>query len=367
MRRWSVWALAGALMVTALGGLAWAQKDELWVWWCSRGLENASPEALEAAVDELQAAEQIALPALVRQLCGKDDKLCADSGRALTRLLARQKDSGRVVRLLEALADRFAQLSPEGQRQTLLIAVEQVHALGDQAPPKLFAEAARLLPAASIAGDGRRLPAMRLALALLPSVEGEKILVASRTLARGGLKSNRPEERALAVRLAGFAALELLDELPPLAVGATADPSAEVRALATLTLGGRERLLPTEALLPLLHDPDEEVRVVAEQALRSRGLPAAHLRLAKMMGDPDPSVRVRVPLQLLEAPELDTALWLEKLSRDPSPSVRAAALRVAGESEEGQWQDWLRRAAEQDSSPTVKDIASFYRRSKPQR
>ena len=63
---------------------------------------------------------------------------------------------------------------------------------------------------------------------------------------------------------------------------------------------------------------------------------------------------------MLEVPDLDTGVWLDRLTRDPSPAVRAAVVRAAGESREERWRPRLRTLADQDSSPTVQQIARFY-------
>src|SRR5439155_608169 len=177
------------------------------------------PEELERTVDELEAFEPVAVPALLGQLASSDERLCSGSGAALARLLQRHGVADeRTDQIVTALVERFPKLAVEGQRQAPVI---------------------------------------------------------------------------------------LLDQLPPLMAGGTADASTEVRTLVVLALGTREQLLSTEALLPLLHDADDEMRTVAEQALRIRGLTPPQMRLAKMVAHPDPGVRARVPELILDVAELD--------------------------------------------------------------
>jgi hypothetical protein len=294
-------------------------------------------------------------------LSSADERLCAGSGAALSRLLQRLGvQQARTMQIVAVLADQYVKCAPEGQRQVLLLVLELWRQAGDAAPAELQASAGQIVKAAAGARDNRRLPALQLAHRLMQCADSEPYWPACRFLAREALKAPREEERILAVKLAAYSALDLFDQLPPLLAEASGDPSSEVRTLALLTLGSRDQLLPTESLLGYLHDRDRDLRLVAEQILRTRGLTATQLRLAKMLTHPDPGVRARVPDQILEVPEVDSTIWLERLSRDTSPSVRAAVLRIAFQSEAPQLRAWLRRVSEQDPSPTVQSIARYY-------
>ncbi|MDW8223440.1 MAG: HEAT repeat domain-containing protein [Gemmatales bacterium] len=185
-----------------------------------------------------------------------------------------------------------------------------------------------------------------------------------RDLAELGLLDERETVRAQAVRLAALPALQLQAKLSRRLLEPPGEPSATVRLLLLLAVGdaAAQDVAPSEDLARLLHDPDEEVRHTCEQVLRARGLTPRQIHLARLWTDSDPWVRAQVPRLLYESTQLDTAAWLERLSRDPEPVVRAAAIRAAGEHSEVRLITRLTELAQQDASPTVRQLASFYQR-----
>jgi HEAT repeat protein len=193
---------------------------------------------------------------------------------------------------------------------------------------------------------------------------GKNYTLACRRLTEDGLGDGSGVTRALAVRLAALPEMNLLERLATLAYGPKADPSPEVRSLALTAVAAHEEVASTEDLLPLLHDADAEVRATCEHALRGRGLTGAHVQLARQMTDPQPTIRARVPAQVMGFVDLDTRLWLDRLSRDPSPAVRASVLRASAEIGPMQLTERFQVMAQEDPSPTIRQIAAYYLQSR---
>jgi HEAT repeat protein len=150
----------------------------------------------------------------------------------------------------------------------------------------------------------------------------------------------------------------LLGEVVPL----LADGDAEVRRCAVLAVGASPSVISTDTLLPLLHDDNAEVRHLCEQALRSRGLEEQHLKLGRLMTDALPDSRLQVVdlLRRVQHLEPEPAAWLRHLSHDSSPAVRAAAVRAGAEQSASAFRDRLEQMAQDDPSPTVRQIAQYY-------
>jgi hypothetical protein len=362
MTRRKTIGVAAAVVVAALLGWAWTQRTALAVWHYARQIAVASPDKREAFVTKLLPYGEAGQHALVRQLSGGGERTCTGCGWALARLLAIQgARDARTAEVAAALAARYPDMPPAGQTQVLLILQELLSALDDPPTEGLLRATASVLRAGSRHGECRpALLGLAAAYAQFPGTE--EGWPACRALVAAGLSDARPACRAQAVRLAAVPALGMADQLVPLLSAIRPDPAPEVRTLVLLALGSREDVLATDDLLPFLHDADKEVRAVCEQALRTRGLSNAYLQLACMVTDPEPVVRAGVPGRVVEMPDLDTALWLARLSRDPSPAVRAAAVRAAGECQEPVGQAWVKALAENDPSPTVKQLAQFYLR-----
>ncbi len=134
-------------------------------------------------------------------------------------------------------------------------------------------------------------------------------------------------------------------------------PSAGPRSIA---LGPAPELVSDDELLPLLHDPDEDVQNLCELALRSRGLQENHIVLARLISDTRPTARLQVLQHLRDATDLEPGVWLRRLCQGPEPAVRAAGIRAASAQSEVDLRSCLQEMAEQDPSPTVKQLAQIY-------
>jgi HEAT repeat protein len=181
-----------------------------------------------------------------------------------------------------------------------------------------------------------------------------------RELARTGLTSPDAEGRVRAAHLTLHAALRADAELVAQVAPLLRDPVADVRRAALLAVGTAEQTVNEDALLPLLHDPDADVRRLCEAALRGRGLRDDHLRLARLISDARPSARLQVLDHLERTADLEPGAWLRRLSEDPSPAVRAAAVRATAAQTQADLRDRLRRMAQDDPSPTVRQLAGHY-------
>jgi HEAT repeat protein len=146
------------------------------------------------------------------------------------------------------------------------------------------------------------------------------------------------------------------------------DLAPEVRRAAVLAIGLAEDTVGVQEMLPLLHDEDAEVRRLCEAALRGRGLLDSHIKLAKLISDAQPSQRIKVVHHLNDADDLDSGTWLLHLSQDQSPAVRAAAIRfAANDPATADFQPRLLQMAQQDPSPTVRQLAAYYLQARQRR
>jgi len=80
------------------------------------------------------------------------------------------------------------------------------------------------------------------------------------------------------------------------------------------------------------------------------------------MTDREPHARLQAMDLLRGADDLEPEplVWLRRLSHDPSPAVRAAAVRAAAELSAGNFRDRIEQMAQDDPSPTVRQIAQHY-------
>lgn len=359
MRRRSIF-IAGALLVVAgLVGLGFWQRHDWWVWLKASQYSNMPAEERQAVLADLRAGEARLLPLVIRQLRSEDATCCAGTGQMLRELLGTVPNSLRAEAVLRELAAEFASFSPPGQQQALELWVELFPRLDDPVPAELQPTAALLLEQSARAGDGCRKPALELALLLLPSAAGDQVRVHAKYLAEQALRSGTTQEQRLAVKLAAYPVLGLLDQLPRL-LSAQEGAAPEVRSLVLLALGSHEQLLPSEQIVPLLHAEPAELAQLADQVLRSRGLTEAQLRLARLLANPDGAERARVVPLLLEGSAVDAQVWLERLTKDPSPAVRAAVIRVAMGKGDPQWRERVREMAQSDPNSTVQAIARFH-------
>jgi hypothetical protein len=349
------------------GGWAWLEWNHLQAWYFAHRLAGAAEGERDDYVERLQPLGEAAIAPLMSWLTTDDATACGNCGYALAKLPEHWgMNSPQATRAVEVLAEEFPRCSHLGRKQVLEIVERLSLQLPFDQPPAYFLEAV-----GRVVGDvkAEAEPALRAAAIRLAvrwtgpgRKDDEPWLRACRSLATAGLREERGDCRADAVRLAVTPGVGLPEKVAALLNTATPDASAEVRRLAVLAVGGAEfeEIWPTEDILRYLHDANEEVRLVCEQALRTRGLDGRRLQLAQMLGHPDAAVRAQVPAQIFRIAEVDPCLWLNKLSGDPAPAVRAAAARAAFENREPRFHGRLKEMAERDPSPTVRQIAEIY-------
>jgi hypothetical protein len=345
--------------------LVWVKRPGLLAWYHARQLAQAEDQECAAHLASLEELGAAAIPALVGRLRSADArglKNCRWGLVELARNWGPHHPAG--DQLVQELAGVFPKLAVPARAEVLAIleGLLRVSPHGHDPETRLQGLCAVIGNAARTGEEDLRPAVIRLAGLLLnhaPSPSGE-LLQSCRTLTLAGLKDQRAECRASAVRLAAAPGVEALDRVAALVLASPPDPSPEVRSLALLAVGGLEDLAATDDLLPFLHDPDPGVRGICEQALRSRGLNGPQLQLARLMTDPQPTVRAQVPSQVQEFPDLDAKLWLDRLSQDTSPAVRAAVLRASAEMPEPKLQERMAAMAKGDPSPTVRQLALYY-------
>src|SRR5262249_25530542 len=110
----------------------------------------------------------------------------------------------------------------------------------------------------------------------------------------------------------------------------------------------------------LLHNEDPEVSRLCETALRSRGLQDNHLMLARLISDDRPAARLEVLQHLGQARDLDPAVWLRRMGQESAPAGRAAAIRAASQQPQADLLDHVRDMAQNDPSPTIRQLAGHY-------
>jgi hypothetical protein len=340
------------LLAAALGAIYLEQVPVL-AWYYVRGLSRAANETeRDAWIGRLRGLRKAPLVRLIDILRQSDARACANSQMALKALAASAED------VAGPLADAFPNLSPVGQRTALDFAAELIQARGprgERSDP-LLAAAARLLAAVAEVTDadvrGRALVLADLVLADNP----EEVRQPCRELARACLRDTDRTNRLQAVRLSLRPGLNLVELVVPL----LADPDPEVRRAVLLAVGPEPDAVATDDLLRWLHDPDEEVRTLCEQALRGRGLQDVHVKLGRFLTAPQPATRLQVLDVLRKATAVEPGAWLRRLTHDPAPAVRAAAVRAAVEQSEVDLTDRIEQMAQDDPSPTVRQLARYY-------
>ncbi len=207
----------------------------------------------------------------------------------------------------------------------------------------------------------------RAVLDLLPVVlkkTGSVHATKSRAAVAAGLKMPEPSTRVFTTRLAMHPEVQMRGELVPL----LSAPEATVRqaALFAVAAAEGEPLIGDEELFHYLHDPDDGVRKVCRDALVGRERSETEIGLGRRLADPDPTERLKLLLDLRYDDDVaDPEPWLERLSRDPEPAVRAGAARVAIEvfvERQLSCPVWVARITDADPDPTVRRVASFFRR-----
>lgn len=355
-------AIVSVLLV--LAGFGWWQGGPLLAWYYVRGLAGAGDAEREVWVERVCGLDSAALPWLLACLRRENPSVCASMRSALVRLVASWSNGDpRTLHLAEDMAQGFPGFSKCGQQAALECAVELLKGKAGAAPPPApvaLATGRMLAAAASTQDAGVQAAALALAELLLRSDTPGPWRECFREIVSAGLKNRDPESRIQAIRLTLHEALREDGELRALVVPLLHDPQTPVRRGALLAVGMAEQAVSEDELLPLLHDNDEDIRRLCEEALRGRGLRESHLRLARLISDARPSARLEVLDHLACASDLEPGAWLRRLSEDPSPAVRAAAVRAAAAQTEVDFSGRLRQVAQDDPSPTVRQIAAHY-------
>jgi HEAT repeat protein len=338
-----------------IAGVAWFQRMPLLTWFYVRGLAKAAEKDREIWVNRVAALEGAAVPRLLDCLRRTDSKACANVLAGLTEIIGRWRaDDARRADLATHLAEAFSGLSPAGQSatlklQTLLFRTSQREAVLS-ATVQVLAEAARQKDQ-QVHGD-----ALLLASELWQETKADEAVPACRVLVRTCLHDEVARIRLEAIHLASVPGIDLLEPVAAL----LEDSVREVRRAALLAVGSSPAAVSTDDLLSALHDDDEVVRRLCEEALRGRGLQEEHIKLGRLMTDREPGTRLQVLDLLRQANDLEPGAWLRRLSHDDSPAVRAAAVRAVCEQRTANLSDRLEQMAQNDPSPTVRQLAQHY-------
>jgi hypothetical protein len=363
MRR-RLFVLAG---IGVLAAALWWQRTPLLTWYYLRGLAAAEEADQDRWVERVAGLDAAAVPALLDLLDCRDAAVCANARAALACLVQRWgSDDPRSVSLADRLADRVAELHPPGRLETLdLEALLAAPPRAGVPPPAATLRAAgRVLRAVPAGEPGVLERALVLADGLVDYAPPPEVVDKVQELVRAGMLGSGGSARARALHVARAGALGRPRELLELAVPLLRDPTAAVRREAICLLACEKDLLGTEDLLAWLHDPDREVRRWCEKALRARGEPEMNIRLGRLITDGRPKERLKVFGYLRRAGHPAPAVWILRLCDDPEPAVRIAAARAAVElcpSGNGMnVRDRLRDMAQNDRSPTVRQVADCY-------
>lgn len=349
-------ALVCCLMLAVF---AWLRRDQVAAWYYVRGLSQAGEQDRDAWAQRVERLAVAAVPALVHSLAQDNARACGNAEMSLTRLVEQWgPDDPRSISVAERLAEGFPRLSTTGKGSALRV----IRALGQlvkgtSVPETLVRSAASAIRLSVVPGaEAARPAALELALSPIGIAKTGEMVEACRDLARACLRDEAAGTRVLALRLAAQPEMQLREEI----VGLLQDPAPEVRRAAMLELGPTPALISTDELLPWLHDADADVRKLCEAALRGRGLRDEHLKMGRLVTDRRATQRLKVLDYLHDHSELDQGLWLRRLSHDPTPAVRAATVRASASEGSVDLSDRLEQMAQNDPSPTVRQLARFY-------
>lgn len=363
--KWGRKLFAALAVVFVLGcaGLAWMERSTLLTWYYLRGLAGAAEEDRPRWLERVASLGEVALPGLLESLKQSDARPCGNARAALERLSqVWGVDDPLTGELAQRLARDFGQFSAIGQREILELAAAWFAESGPRSAI-LISACSRLVGEAAAATDNEiQASALSLCDVLLnqPERRGEEAVEPARNLIRVALSASTVNNRLQAVRLTLHRSLDLLDQV----AGLLSDESALVRRAALLVVGPARDAVHDDQLLPCLHDADAEVRRLCEAALIARGLRPEYLELGRLLTDPRPAMRLQVLDCLRGSTELDRGLWLRRLSHDSAPCVRAAALRAMTQQTFVDLSDRIDQMARDDPSPTVCQLARFYRHSR---
>jgi HEAT repeat protein len=347
------------LLVVAFAGVIWLQRGQLLAWYYAYRLARADEPNRSAWVDRTAALGEKAVPSLVSCLASKEDRVCSNARAALIRLTERwAAEDPRRALLTERLASSFVKSSISGQESALEIGTSLFGQIGSKPPPEqlVLAITHLLVEAAAVPNHDVRRQAMTLIKGLLDEAASRETAGTFREFVRACLRDQDPEIRIAAIQLIGHGDMNLLDQV----VALLNDPVAQVRQAGLFAVGSAAGVIATDDLLHWLHDPDAQVRRTCEAALRGRGLRDEHIHLGKLMTAADAQTRLQVLDCLRRTSELEPGVWLRRLSHDPVSAVRAAAVRAAAEQKVVDLTDRLEQIAQNDPSPTVRQLARYY-------
>jgi hypothetical protein len=354
-----VGALAAILLAGA--GVTLLERAPLLAWYYVRCLAGSNEAERDTWIARIAQLEEAAVPELVSCFRRNDAQACANARLALVRLAARwSADDSRRAALADMLAEGFSLRSLPGQLNSLELAGALVDATQADGVPsncdlrtcaRLVSEAARI-PERQLHAQALVVGEMLMTRCTCPEVRN-----ANRELVQACLHDGEPHNQVRAVGLAQRPEINLLDQVVPL----LKDPAPEVRRAALLAVGDAPAVVATDDLLQWLHDPDAEVRRLCEEALRlARHLPEKHVRLGRLLTDPHAAVRLQVLECLRRDADLEPGVWLRRLSHDPAAAVRAAAARAVATQGLAALTDRLGQMAQNDPSPTVRQLARYY-------
>ncbi len=349
------------LLIAALAGTAWWQREPILSWYYVRQLTNAAADDREVWAQKLADLDEAAVPRLLEGLANPEAEACANLQAPLI-LLAKSwgPEDARSQSLMEHLRASFEAFSPAGQESALELASILLQEPGTRPlPPRLTKAAGEILQSAEKKAELH--PAtLLLASALVDCVEPGQWVDAARALAERGLKADSIPTRVAALHLLSREPMRKDKDLLESTIGLLRDPSPVIRKAAVVLLADESALVREESFLPLLHDDDAEVQHLVEMALRRRQLTDADIEIARMISARDAGTRMRVLQHLHRAHDLNIGGLLRQLSHDPAPAVRAAAARAAGESRHVDLSERLREMAADDPHESVRQNAHFY-------
>jgi HEAT repeat protein len=336
----------------------WWRRDDLVGWYCFEQLSQADGGQREIWVNRLIEMDEAILPRALECLA---ERSCSDGEEVLIALVKKWKDA-RTVTILKEMLARWSSFTEPGKNCALNIARVALEETGEQSPIGFLCTLARDIVQCGVseAKNGRATLFLAAVLLRLEPKEMPHALMAS--LAEQGLRSPDFDLRVQALRFFLQPPLNTDGEFLGRVVPFLKDVSADVRRVALLAVGSNTDLATEDDLLPLLHDADAEVSRLCEVALRSRGLSDQHIILARLISDERPMARLEVLEYLHQARDLAPGVWLRRLCQDLSPAVRAAAIRTAAYYDVVDLRDRLREMAQNDASPTVRQLAGHYLR-----
>jgi hypothetical protein len=356
----------GGVVVLALAGGLWLERTPLLAWYYVRSLAAAGEADRDRWAERVAGLEDAALPGLIDCLGRDDARICANARAALA-CLARSwgTDDPRCVALAEQLGEAFPGRSLPGQLQLLELLTELVTPAKGQAPPAagFVGAAGTTLRAAGCVKDADvQARALALADLLAGQAPPARVLDAIHAAARAGLTARTPGNRVRAVLLTRSPALKNKTDLLELVLPLLRDSSAEVRREALRAVGLRRDVISDEDLLSWLHDPDREVQRWCEKALLARGRTETEIQLGRLITDVRATERLKVFGRLRRARDVEAGVWIRHLCDDPEPAVRIAAARAAAEQDLPELSERLREMAQNDRSPTVRQVVEHYAR-----